>query len=492
MKREMYMTNKKHVVIAGGGASGMLCAILAAQQGIRVTLLEHNEKFGKKLYITGKGRCNFTNDCTPEEFLDHVVRNPKFLFSASRKLTSRDVMELFESFGMAVKVERGRRAFPASDHSSDVIDALVRQMKKLHVDLQPHTDVKRILTSYASAEPDPRTVTAASEGGKRDQRAFTAASEGGKQDRRAFAAASEGGKPDQRAFTAASEGGKQLAACGVEAVRQDGSTVRIEADAVVLATGGLSYPSTGSTGDGYTFAKSLGLSVTAASPSLVPVNCAEEYIRSLQGLSLKNVRLCVRSGKKTLFDEFGELLFTHFGISGPLVLSLSAVIGPLIGKKELRSFIDLKPAVTDEQLHARISRLCSEHPKKALKNILGELYPAKMVPVIPSIAGVPEEIRCCDLTKEQREALVGATKEFPLTLTSLRGFNEAVITRGGVSVKDINPKTMEAKNCRNLYVIGELLDVDAFTGGYNLQIAWCTAASCAAALAGMDSGAGKD
>ena len=478
MKREMYMTNKKHVVIAGGGASGMLCAILAAQQGIRVTLLEHNEKFGKKLYITGKGRCNFTNDCTPEEFLDHVVRNPKFLFSASRKLTSRDVMELFESFGMAVKVERGRRAFPASDHSSDVIDALVRQMKKLHVDLQLHTDVKRILTSYASAEPDPRTVTVASEGGKRDQRAFTAASEGGKQDRRAFAAASEGGK--------------QLAACGVEAVRQDGSTVRIEADAVVLATGGLSYPSTGSTGDGYTFAKSLGLSVTAASPSLVPVNCAEEYIRSLQGLSLKNVRLCVRSGKKTLFDEFGELLFTHFGISGPLVLSLSAVIGPLIGKKELRSFIDLKPAVTDEQLHARISRLCSEHPKKALKNILGELYPAKMVPVIPSIAGVPEEIRCCDLTKEQREALVGATKEFPLTLTSLRGFNEAVITRGGVSVKDINPKTMEAKNCRNLYVIGELLDVDAFTGGYNLQIAWCTAASCAAALAGMDTGAGRD
>ena len=450
MKREMYMTNIKHVVIVGGGASGMLCAILAAQQGLRVTLLEHNEKFGKKLYITGKGRCNFTNDCTPEEFLDNVVRNPKFLFSASRKLTSRDVMELFEAFGMAVKVERGRRAFPASDHSSDVIDALVRRMKKLHVDLQLHTDVKRILTSPVSTEPDPKAVTAASAGGKR------------------------------------------LAACGVEAVRQDGSTVRIEADAVVLATGGLSYPSTGSTGDGYTFAKSLGLSVTATSPSLVPVNCAEEYIRSLQGLSLKNVRLCVRSGKKTLFDEFGELLFTHFGISGPLVLSLSAVIGPYIGKKELRSFIDLKPAVTEEQLHARISRLCSEHPKKALKNILGELYPAKMVPVIPSIAGVPEEIRCCDLTKEQREALVRVTKEFPLTLTSLRGFNEAVITRGGVSVKDINPKTMEAKNCRNLYVIGELLDVDAFTGGYNLQIAWCTAASCAAALAGTDTGAGND
>ena len=464
MKREMYMTNKKHVVIAGGGASGMLCAILAAQQGIRVTLLEHNEKFGKKLYITGKGRCNFTNDCTPEEFLDNVVRNPKFLFSASRKLTSRDVMELFEAFGMAVKVERGRRAFPASDHSSDVIDALVRRMKKLHVDLQLHTDVKRILTSPVSTEPDPKAMTATS----------------------------ADGKPDPKAVTAASAGGKRLAACGVEAVRQDGSTVRIEADAVVLATGGLSYPSTGSTGDGYTFAKSLGLSVTATSPSLVPVNCAEEYIRSLQGLSLKNVRLCVRSGKKTLFDEFGELLFTHFGISGPLVLSLSAVIGPYIGKKELRSCIDLKPAVTEEQLHARISRLCSEHPKKALKNILGELYPAKMVPVIPSIAGVPEEIRCCDLTKEQREALVGVTKEFPLTLTSLRGFNEAVITRGGVSVKDINPKTMEAKNCRNLYVIGELLDVDAFTGGYNLQIAWCTAASCAAALAGMDSGAGKD
>ena len=478
MKREMYMTNIKHVVIVGGGASGMLCAILAAQQGLRVTLLEHNEKFGKKLYITGKGRCNFTNDCTPEEFLDNVVRNPKFLFSASRKLTSRDVMELFEAFGMAVKVERGRRAFPASDHSSDVIDALVRRMKKLHVDLQLHTDVKRILTSPVSTEPDPKAMTASPADGKPDPKAVTAAS--------------ADGKPDPKAVTAASAGGKRLAACGVEAVRQDGSTVRIEADAVVLATGGLSYPSTGSTGDGYTFAKSLGLSVTATSPSLVPVNCAEEYIRSLQGLSLKNVRLCVRSGKKTLFDEFGELLFTHFGISGPLVLSLSAVIGPYIGKKELRSCIDLKPAVTEEQLHARISRLCSEHPKKALKNILGELYPAKMVPVIPSLAGVPEEIRCCDLTKEQREALVRVTKEFPLTLTSLRGFNEAVITRGGVSVKDINPKTMEAKNCRNLYVIGELLDVDAFTGGYNLQIAWCTAASCAAALAGTDTGAGKD
>ena len=478
MKREMYMTNIEHVVIVGGGASGMLCAILAAQQGLRVTLLEHNEKFGKKLYITGKGRCNFTNDCSPEEFLDNVVRNPKFLFSASRKLTSRDVMELFEAFGMAVKVERGRRAFPASDHSSDVIDALVRQMKKLHVDLQLHTDVKRILTSPVSTEPDPKAMTATSADGKPDPKAMTASP--------------ADGKPDPKAVTAASAGGKRLAACGVEAVRQDGSTVRIEADAVVLATGGLSYPSTGSTGDGYTFAKSLGLSVTATSPSLVPVNCAEEYIRSLQGLSLKNVRLSVRSGKKTLFDEFGELLFTHFGISGPLVLSLSAVIGPYIGKKELRSFIDLKPAVTEEQLHARISRLCSEHPKKALKNILGELYPAKMVPVIPSLAGVPEEIRCCDLTKEQREALVGATKEFPLTLTSLRGFNEAVITRGGVSVKDINPKTMEAKNCRNLYVIGELLDVDAFTGGYNLQIAWCTAASCAAALAGMDTGAGRD
>ena len=478
MKREMYMTNIKHVVIVGGGASGMLCAILAAQQGLRVTLLEHNEKFGKKLYITGKGRCNFTNDCTPEEFLDNVVRNPKFLFSASRKLTSRDVMELFEAFGMAVKVERGRRAFPASDHSSDVIDALVRRMKKLHVDLQLHTDVKRILTSPVSTEPDPKAMTATSADGKPDPKAMTASP--------------ADGKPDPKAVTAASAGGKRLAACGVEAVRQDGSTVRIEADAVVLATGGLSYPSTGSTGDGYTFAKSLGLTVTATSPSLVPVNCAEEYIRSLQGLSLKNVRLCVRSGKKTLFDEFGELLFTHFGISGPLVLSLSAVIGPYIGKKELRSFIDLKPAVTEEQLHARISRLCSEHPKKALKNILGELYPAKMVPVIPSIAGVPEEIRCCDLTKEQREALVRVTKEFPLTLTSLRGFNEAVITRGGVSVKDINPKTMEAKNCRNLYVIGELLDVDAFTGGYNLQIAWCTAASCAAALAGTDTGAGND
>lgn len=408
----------------------MLCAIMCAERGAAVTLIEHNERLGKKLYITGKGRCNFTNDCSPDDFLANVVTNPKFLFSASRALTSSDVISLFESYGVRAKTERGRRVFPESDRSAEVIDALVGRLRAYKVKVLLNTEVREILTQKEDA------------------------------------ADSKKGKPSMRVL-------------GVLAEHQGGKREEMKADAVVLATGGLSYPSTGSTGDGMRFARSLGLRVTPTYPSLVPVSCSEEYVRKLQGLSLKNVRLTVRSGKKMLFDGFGEMLFTHFGISGPLVLSLSADIGPLIGKKEMICRIDLKPAVDEEQLAARMGKTFSENHKKALRNVLPLFYPNLLAQVMPEVAGIPEDLRCCDLTKAQREALISATKSFPITLTALRGYNEAVITKGGVSVKDIKPGSMETKTCSGLYVIGELLDVDAYTGGYNLQIAWCTAAACA-------------
>ena len=410
-----------NAVIVGGGAAGMFAAALASEAGIGVTLIEQNEKLGKKLFITGKGRCNFTNDCTPEEFRSNVLTNPKFLFSASDALTSRDVIDLFESWGLRTKVERGRRAFPASDHSSDVIAMLEKRLKAGKVRVLLNTKVTDILT----------------------------------------------------------EDGR---AAGISYV-QSGRRGIIRADAVILATGGLSYPSTGACGDGYQFAKKLRLSVTKLYPSLVPFNCKEEYVKDLQGLSLKNVAMTVRSGKKEVFGGFGEMLFTHFGISGPLALSASARIGPLIGQKELVTRLDLKPAVSEEQLDARFVKVFQENSKKALKNVLHEFYPSKMQQVIPKIAGIDEETRCCDLTKEARGRLIHATKEFPLTIVSLRGFGEAVITKGGIAVKEIDPRTMEAKSCPGLYCIGEVLDLDAYTGGYNLQIAWCTAAACARALA---------
>ncbi|MGN0274829.1 MAG: NAD(P)/FAD-dependent oxidoreductase [Chordicoccus sp.] len=429
----------KNIVVIGGGAAGMMCAILASGPDTGITLIEKNEKLGKKLFITGKGRCNFTNACTEEEFLPNVMSNSKFLYSSIYGLNSKRVMELFEEWGMTVKVERGRRAFPASDHSSDVIDTLKRQLTKNHVRVLLDTEVSDIVCS----EEETADAEAADE--RKHKRI-----------------------PSRRAE-------------GVR-IRKDGREETIPADAVVVATGGISYPSTGSTGDGYRFARELGMKVTPLYPSLVPIACSEEYIKEMQGLSLKNVELHIRSGKKKLYDGFGEMMFTHFGITGPLVLSASAEIGPLIGKKEMTAWIDLKPAVSEEQLDARLVRIFSENPNKYLQSVLGELYPAKMVPVIPEVAGVDPETRLHDLTRKEREALIRATKHFPVSIVSLRGYNEAVITKGGVSVREIDPGTMESKKVRGLYFIGEVLDLDALTGGYNLQIAWCTAAACARAM----------
>ncbi len=411
---------KKNVVIIGGGAAGMMCAALAAGPGAGVTIVEKNEKLGKKLFITGKGRCNFTNLCSPGEFLENVVTNPRFLFSAVSAMTPEDVVALFETWGLDVKVERGRRAFPVSDRSADVIDTLKKRLRELRVKVLLLTSALGIVTEDGAVK-------------------------------------------------------------GVK-IRRDGAESVLPADFAVVATGGITYPSTGSTGDGYRFAAEAGHHVTALTPSLVPLNCAEEYVRAMQGLSLRNVELHIRKGKKEVFRGFGEMMFTHFGVTGPLVLSASAKIGPMIGRETLETWIDLKPAVTEEMLDRRIQHLAAESPARELKNVLGNLYPSGLQPVIPQIAGVDPGRRMRELTKADRGNLVRVTKHFPITLTALRGCNEAVVTKGGVSVKEIVPSGMESKLVEGLYFAGEVLDLDAYTGGYNLQIAWCTAAAAARSI----------
>ncbi len=401
----------------------MLAAILLGQKGCSVTLLEKNEKLGKKLFITGKGRCNFTNDCTKNEFFENVVSNPRFLYSAYHCLNPQDLIRLFESWGLKTKVERGKRAFPKSDHAYDVIDVLKKKLAEAHVRIKLNTAVTDVLTE------DGRVT-------------------------------------------------------GVMASEKGAAPVFYEADHVLIATGGESYPSTGSDGDGFRFASKAGISVTDRYPSLVSLNCAEEYCGEMQGLSLKNVELHVFDGKKEIFHEFGEMMFTHYGVTGPIVLTASAKIGPLIGSKTLSAYIDLKPAVSQEMLSARFRRLFEENLNKELKNVIHELYPALLSPVIPGAAGVNPEKKIHDITKEERESLIRTTKHFPLTFTGRRGFDEAVITKGGVSVREIDPRSMECKKIRGLYFIGEVLDVDALTGGFNLQIAWSTAAAAAEGIIG--------
>ncbi len=447
-----------NIIVIGGGAAGMMAAVLLGEKGHQVTLMEHNEKLGKKIFITGKGRCNFTNACTEEEFLENVPTNSKFLFSAIHTMNSQAVIDRFESWGMKTKVERGRRAFPESDHAFDVIDALRRQLRKYHVEVMLETDVKEILYEEQKSEA-PTLEELLKRIDPNDKYAVKKAKKEAKKN-----------------------SGISRRAVGVRYCEYQGETKEMSADYIILATGGLSYPSTGSTGDGYRFAKEAGLKVTSLYPSLVPLACKEEYLKEMQGLSLKNVELHIKEGKKELYSEFGEMMFTHFGITGPLVLSASAILGPKIGNKELTSWIDLKPAVSEEQLDHRFLELFKTHHAKELKNILPELYPGKMVPIIPEVAGVDSTKKAYEISREERLRLVEVTKHFPLTLESLRGYNEAVITKGGISVKEIDPKTMQVKNIPGLYCIGEVLDVDAFTGGYNLQIAWATAAVCAGAI----------
>lgn len=415
------------VVVIGGGPAGMMAALAASECGHEVLLLEKNEKLGKKLYITGKGRCNITNAGDMEELFAAVTTNSKFLYSSFYGYDNQQVMDFFEKEGLAIKVERGNRVFPVSDHSSDVINTLQRALKKAGVDVKLFTEVSRIL-----CEERPN--------------------------------AEELDKKEPHQIVTGVE---------LKSGLVDGKKT-VKADSVIIATGGFSYQTTGSTGDGYRFAREAGHTVTDIYPSLVPFNCKEEYVKEMQGLALKNVTVRIFDGKKKLYEDFGEMLFTHFGVSGPLLLSASAMIAPKFTSKELQMTIDLKPALEEDQLDKRILKDFEEAKNKQFKNSIGKLFPAKMIPVILEVSGIDPDKKVNEITKEERSAFVKLIKAFPMTLTGLRDFKEAIITRGGVKVSEVNPSTMESKKVKNLYFCGEVLDLDALTGGYNLQIAWST------------------
>lgn len=405
------------VLIIGGGAAGMTAAVFAAGNGHEVHVYEKNEKLGKKLYITGKGRCNLTNACEIEELFPAVRKNAKFLYSSFYSFSNQDVISFFEEIGLPTKIERGNRVFPVSDRSSDVIRVLSEEMKRRGVSVHLNAEVSEVI---------------------------------GKNGR----------------FS--------------EIRLKNGSVVA--GDSCVVATGGLSYPSTGSTGDGYGFAKAFGHKIESLSPGLVPLIAEESWVPKLQGLALRNVKGVFRCGKKKCYEEFGEMLFTHFGISGPIVLSASSIVGDLLSKDKVTLTIDLKPALSEEQLEKRVLRDFNENKNKQFKNALGKLFPSKLIPIMIELSGIDPEKQVNSISREERGSLVRLIKGLTLTVTGVRGYNEAIITKGGVSVKEIDPGTMESKKAKNLYFIGEVLDLDAVTGGYNLSIAFSTAYMCAEAI----------
>lgn len=421
------MASKK-VIVIGGGAAGMFAAYFAASAGNKVILLEKNEKLGKKIYITGKGRCNVTNACDVEELFGNVKSNSKFLYSAFYGYDNSRVVDFFESHGMPTKVERGNRVFPVSDKSSDVIFTLQRALKEKNVDIRLNTAVRNLNFTDGFKEAQDSS----------DEK--------------------ENASDTVRRVT-----GVTLA---------DGTI--LGADAVIVATGGLSYPSTGSIGDGYRMAESAGHTVTECTPSLVPFNVKEQWVKELQGLSLKNTAISIYNGKKKLYVDFGEMLFTHFGVSGPMILSASASIKQSLIKEPLTMYIDLKPALTQEALDKRILREFEEAKNKQFKNSINRLLPAKMIPVIIELSGIDPDKKVNEISKEERNNLLILFKKLPVTLNGPRGWNEAIITKGGIKVKEINPSTMESKLVKNLFFAGEVLDLDAYTGGFNLQIAWST------------------
>ncbi len=457
------------VLIVGGGAAGMAAAIASAGCGHEVHLYEKNEKPGKKLFITGKGRCNVTNACSMESLRQNVVTNPRFLYSSFAAFSNRDMMDLLERAGCPLKVERGDRVFPVSDKSSDVISALVRQMKELGVRVHLNTEVTGIrvedgkCTGITARQLHSVGGRSADSGHKRSAAAKQSV-------------AAESGAVSWREQPQGISGPEKRT--GADAVRgnevRKGSAGFIPGDAVIVATGGISYESTGSTGDGYRFARDCGHTVTQLRPSLVPMNAKEEDVKSLQGLSLKNVEVSFFDGGKELYREFGEMLFTHFGVSGPVVLSASSFVGKALKERPLAMRIDLKPALSEEQLDARILRDFAEFSNRQFGNALGKLYPAKLIPVMIARSGISPSKPVRDITRQERLRLLDVTKHFAVTLTGLRGFHEAIITQGGISVKEISPATMESKKVQGLYFAGEVLDLDAVTGGFNLQIAWST------------------
>jgi len=394
------------VIIIGGGAAGMMAAVAAARSGSRVCLIEKNEKLGKKLFITGKGRCNVTNAGDMETLFENVRSNARFMYSAFYGFDNQAVMEFLESAGCPLKTERGQRVFPVSDHSSDVLAAFGRALKENHAEVLLNTEVKSLLLQ----------------------------------------------KEESRCV------GVRLS---------DGRTFM--ADSCIVATGGLAYPSTGSTGDGYRFARQAGHSVTECRPSLVPFRVREDWCRQLSGLSLKNVSVEMVCGGRSVYQGFGEMLFTHFGVSGPLILTASSYY-----EKAAILYLDLKPALDEEQLDRRLLRDFEENSNRMFKNSLGGLFPVKLIPVMAALSGIHPDKKVNEITRQERKAFGQLIKRLPMTVEGLRGFEEAVITRGGVAVKEVNPSTMESKKVKGLYFAGEVLDVDALTGGFNLQIAWST------------------
>ena len=395
------------IIVIGGGAAGMMAAISAAQAGAQVCLLERNPKVGRKLYITGKGRCNVTNHCSVEEVLAATPRNSRFLYSAMSHTPPSEVEKFFEDLGVKLKVERGNRVFPASDKAADIIDALFFQLRRLKVPvLQERVE---------------------------------------------------------------------------NLICEDGSITGVETEqgsygckAVILATGGLSYQATGSTGDGHRMAQELGHTIVEPKPSLVPLESPDEFCAQMQGLALKNVTLTVKNKKKkVVYQEQGELLFTHFGLSGPLVLSASAHMRDF-EKDEYKCSIDLKPALDETTLDARLVRELTENANKDMNNLLGSMAPRMLVPVLLERADIPGEKKAHDITKQERRRLLELFKFFTVQVSGPRPINDAIITSGGVKVSEVDPKTMMSKKVSGLYLAGELLDVDAYTGGFNLQIAWAT------------------
>lgn len=403
----------KHILVIGGGAAGMLAALFAAKNGAAVTLLERNEKLGKKVYITGKGRCNLTNAAEGEDFMRAIVRNPRFLYAAFAAFDNQDMMQLMEKLGVPLKVERGNRVFPVSDHASDITNALRRELERLSVRIRYNARVSKLIAS------------------------------------------------DGRCTGVELEGGESL-----------------HADAVILCTGGASYPLTGSTGDGYRLAEEAGHGIVKPLPALVPIETKESWPSILAGLSLKNVALRAwKTGgkkKKYFYDEQGEMLFTHYGVSGPLALTLSSYMPEDL--TDMRMCIDLKPALDEQTLDARLLRDFQQLQRKRLAAVMDGLVPHSLGQQMLVIAGISPQTPVNSVTQAQRATLLQLLKALPLTPKRLRGFEEAIVTRGGVCVKEINPSTMESKRLPGLYFAGELMDVDAQTGGYNLQIAFSTGA----------------
>lgn len=399
------------IIVVGGGPAGMLASIYAARNGHAVTVYEKNEKLGKKLFITGKGRCNITNAADMETLFQNVVSNRKFLYSAFYSYTNSDIIELLEGLGVRTKVERGDRVFPLSNKSNDIIRALQGEMERLGVKICFNREVKEILVEDGC----------------------------------------------------------------YKGVFIGGEKKPVYSSCVIVTTGGFSYQMTGSTGDGYRFARDMGHTVTDLNPSLVPLEIKESFCKEMQGLSLKNVEVTIKQGKKQVYQNFGEMLFTHFGVSGPLILSASSFITKFVKQdKKLSLAIDLKPALSEEQLDDRIIRDFEKNSNRQFKNVLDELLPKKMIPVIIRLSDIDPEKKVNTITKEERKTLLSMIKGLTMEIAGFRGYNEAIITKGGVSVKEINPSTMESKLVSGVFFAGEVLDLDALTGGFNLQIAWST------------------